>query len=279
LLSEWSWRRPLWLTTGGPLDSSQRTINPLIAPTRYNFPYSSFKAGPAGGLRPPSGPSVRRDLANWPHPVTKVRDCHTTATQSLSRSLVTAGPSTYTLEPAWMLGPGRARLTDTSRVEVSVAAFNYEAINRRGFFIRHRNSLGELTRQQGPIDDFAFMLEHRDPVRRDLVSFSSVNFLGKYLRHSNFRIHLNEIPPTTGNHATLFVFLQDSSFFRVRGLADPNGVSFRSFNLPDHFLRHRDFHLFVDHKDSPNLAADATFLEKRASVPIDPGTVLNPVVE
>jgi Alpha-L-arabinofuranosidase B (ABFB) domain len=165
-------------------------------------------------------------------------------------------------------------------VEVSVSAFNFEAINFRGFFIRHRNFFGELTKQdEGPIEDFAFFLEIRDPFRNDLVSFSSVNFLGKYLRHSDFRIRLDDIPPVTGNHATLFLFLQDSSFFMVQGLADPNGVSFRSFNFPDRFLRHRDFHLFVEPRDSPNLAADATFLRSPASVSIDPGTVLNPVVE
>jgi hypothetical protein len=33
----------------------QRTADPLTGPTRYNFLYSSFKAGPAGGrLRRPS---------------------------------------------------------------------------------------------------------------------------------------------------------------------------------------------------------------------------------
>ena len=161
-----------------------------------------------------------------------------------------------------------------------MSAFNFEAINPRGFFIRHRNSLGELTRlNEGPIKDFAFFLELRDPVRRDLVSFSSTNFLGKYLRHSNFRIRLDDLPPPTGDHATLFLFLQDSTFSMVRGLADPNGVSFRSMNLPDHFLRHRDFHLFVEPRSSPNLASDATFLMKPASVLIDARTALSPVVE
>jgi Alpha-L-arabinofuranosidase B (ABFB) domain len=161
-----------------------------------------------------------------------------------------------------------------------VNAFNFEANNPRGFFIRHRNFLGELAKlNEGPIDDFGFMLEIRDPSRHNLVSFASVNFPGRYLRHSNFKIRLDDMPPATGNHATLFLFLQDSSFFQVRGLADPNGFSFQSFNFPDRFLRHRDFSLFVEPRDSPNLAADATFLMRRASVPIDPGTVLNPVDE
>ena len=161
-----------------------------------------------------------------------------------------------------------------------MTTFNFEANNPRGFFIRHRNFLGELTKlDEGPIDDFGFMLEQRDPTRRNLVSFSSVNFPGKYLRHSNFRIRLDDIPPVTGNHATLFLFLQDSSFFQVPGLANPKGFSFQSINYPDRFLRHRDFDLFVEPANSPNLAADATFLMEPASVPIDPGTALNPVNE
>jgi hypothetical protein len=132
---------------------------------------------------------------------------------------------------------------------------------------------------EGPIKDFAFFLEIRDPLRNDLVSFSSTNFLGKYFRHSNFTIRLDDIPPSTGDHGMLFVFFQDSTFFMVRGLADPNGFSFRSFNFPDRFLRHRDFHLFVEPRDSPNLASDATFLMKPASVAIDSGTALSPVVD
>jgi hypothetical protein len=180
-----------------------------------------------------------------------------------------------------MLIPEHARLAATSGfLEVLVSAFNFEAINPRGFFIRHRNSLGELTRvNEGPVKDFAFFLEIRDPFRNDVVSFSSTNFLGKYLRHSNSRIRLDDIPPSTGNHATLFLFLLDSTFFMVRGLADPNGVSFRSFNSPDRFLRHRDSHLFVEPRDAPNLASDVTFLMKPASVAIDSGTALSPVVE
>jgi hypothetical protein len=37
----------------------QRTVNPLVVPARNNFLYS-LKAGPAGGLRPPSGPAATR---------------------------------------------------------------------------------------------------------------------------------------------------------------------------------------------------------------------------
>ncbi len=65
----------------------------------------------------------------------------------------------------------------------------------------------------------------------------------------------------------------------VPALADPAGVSFESVNLPRHFLRHRDFHLSLEHESSPNLAADATFFREAVAVPIDHGTALTPVDE
>ncbi|MFE1839840.1 AbfB domain-containing protein [Streptomyces sviceus] len=37
-------------------------------------------------------------------------------------------------------------------------------------------------------------------------------------------------------------------------------ISFESVNFPGRFIRHRANHLFVEPKDSPNLAPDATFL-------------------
>ncbi|MER6291170.1 AbfB domain-containing protein, partial [Streptomyces sviceus] len=37
-------------------------------------------------------------------------------------------------------------------------------------------------------------------------------------------------------------------------------ISFESVNFPGRFIRHRENHLFVEPKDSPNLAPDATFL-------------------
>ena len=157
-----------------------------------------------------------------------------------------------------------------------MSAFNFQANNFPGFFIRHRNFLGELTKlNEGPINDFAFFLELRDPNRNDLVAFSSTNFLGSYLRHSNFRIRL-DAKPDTNNNAELLLFLEDSTFVQVPGLANREGLSFRSVNFPDRFLRHRDFHLFVESDNSPSFAQDATFLMKNAAVNIDPGTVLVP---
>jgi len=79
------------------------------------------------------------------------------------------------------------------------------------------------------------------------------NFGNHFIRQRDF---LGEL-----THVTTPLDIDDSLFDIVRGLADPSGVSFRSFNFPDRYIRHRDFHLFVEPKDSPNLAVDATFFE------------------
>ncbi len=140
--------------------------------------------------------------------------------------------------------------------------FEFESFNVRRHFIRHRNGQGELTRKEGPAEDFFFSLERRGA--QGLVALRSINFPDRLLRHRDFRVFL-EGP--SGSEDRLFQ--QDSSFFLEPGLADPDGFSFRSFNFRDRFLRHRDFHLFVEPEDSPNLAQDATFLRSRPPVLID----------
>jgi Alpha-L-arabinofuranosidase B (ABFB) domain len=143
--------------------------------------------------------------------------------------------------------------------------FQFESVNFRGHFIRHRNFQGELTRKDRPAEDFFFTLQPRGS--QGLVALRSVNFPDRFLRHRDFRVFL-EGP--SGPQDQLFRL--DSSFFLEPGLADPNGFSLRSFNFRDRFLRHRDFHLFVEPEDSPNLAPDATFFRSLAPVLIDHGT-------
>jgi len=145
--------------------------------------------------------------------------------------------------------------------------FQFESFNVRGHFIRHRNFQGELTRKEGPAEDFFFTLERRGS--QGLVALRSVNFRDRCLRHRDFRVVL-EGPSGPEDR----LFQQDSSFFLEPGMVDPNGFSFRSFNFRDRFLRHRDFHLFVEPEDAPNLTADATFFRTLAPVIFDHGTAL-----
>ena len=146
----------------------------------------------------------------------------------------------------------------------------FQSFNFRDRFIRHRNFEGFLSskRDGGPEADFSFALVSRGAGK---VALRSVNFPDHFLRHANFQIFLGK----SGGPGDQ-LFLLDSTFFLVPGLAAPNGVSFRSVNFPDRFLRHRNFKLFLEPEDSPNLAADATFFRSQL---IDEGTELHPVDE
>jgi hypothetical protein len=171
----------------------------------------------------------------------------------------------------WRQARGRSRARhlcdDADRV---ADFFQFEAINPRGHFIRHRAFLGDLTKKDHVVDDFAFAVVRRG--NKGLVSLRAKNFPRRLLRHRDFRIRLEE---SAGSGDQLFA--KDSAFFMEPGLADPNGVSFRSFNLRDHFIAHRDFQLFIVREDTLDLARHATFLQTRAPVLIDHGTELNPV--
>ncbi|MGW7522558.1 glycoside hydrolase family 43 protein [Streptomyces sp. NPDC054783] len=79
----------------------------------------------------------------------------------------------------------------------------------------------------------------------------SYNCPARYVRHSNFVGRIDEYPvdPPT-----------DSQWTLVPGLADSAGVSFRSVNHPNRYLRHYDYQLQLDVSDGTSIfAADATF--------------------
>ena len=155
-----------------------------------------------------------------------------------------------------------------------------ESTNFPGRFIRHQNFLGELSQIQSDLDrqDATFELQERGSV----VMLRSRNFPAHVFRHQNFRLKIDEFnpglipPPEVGGPRPETpeerLLREDASFFLVPGLADTNAVSFRSFNFPDRFIRHRDFHLFVESAGSDLARRDATFRRREplAAPPIPP---------
>lgn len=62
------------------------------------------------------------------------------------------------------------------------------------------------------------------------------------------------------------LFHDDSTFRRRNGLTGDPDKGWRSYEalmFPGRFIRHRDFHVFMDNR-APKLAADATF--KRVAI-------------
>jgi hypothetical protein len=134
---------------------------------------------------------------------------------------------------------------------ISVSSFNFPDL-----FVRHMNFLGELTVVTSDLDreDATFQLVEGLADSR-FVSFTSHNFSKHVLRHEDFRIKLSDQTEAGGSQ----VFRDDATFVLTPGLADPTAVSFRSFNFPDRFLRHRDFHLFIEPIDGDLARLDSTF--------------------
>ena len=143
-------------------------------------------------------------------------------------------------------------------------------------FIRHQNFLGELTPIVSELDknDATFGV---GTTPGTAVNIRSINFPSMCLRHQDFRIKLNEFNPgllgpnprpETPEEKLL---REDSTFIVVRGLADGAGISFESVNFPGRFIRHRDFHLFLEPADSDLARLDATFTIVPPFIPDPPG--------
>lgn len=145
------------------------------------------------------------------------------------------------------------------------------SFNRGDNYIRHQNFEGELQPLDfNAIDDFTFEEEDlgKDENNFHLVRFRSKNFTDRLLRHKDFRIVLDV---NDGSEQ----FRNDSTFRRSEGLAGTVGDEWRSYeaiNFNGRFIRHRDFHIFIDERPNPEdqlFNEDATFTRTGVPQPID----------
>jgi hypothetical protein len=140
-------------------------------------------------------------------------------------------------------------------------AASFESLNVAGHFIRHRFSLGEITRLTSGLDfaDATFILRPGLTGAPGTVSFESVNYRGQYLRHQNYRIKLSDDDGSD-------LFRQDATFVVQPGLSGtPGTISFESVNFPGHFIRHQNFELWMANKDAGNISLfplDASFWQQ-----------------
>lgn len=130
-----------------------------------------------------------------------------------------------------------------------------EALNPPGHYVRHQNGLGELTAVNSPLAraDATFKLV---PGLADngCISLQASNYPNYYLRHQDGRIKLHP----WSNDA---LYRADATFCIRMALQPGHGdpwISFQSLNYPDHYLRHREFHLYVESQGGP-FREDATF--------------------
>jgi Alpha-L-arabinofuranosidase B (ABFB) domain len=149
---------------------------------------------------------------------------------------------------------------------------SWQTKNLSEHFIRHRNFLAEVshvTSGSSELDkrDASFSIPDSFAVG-ETIRIRSENFPLHVLRHQNFRVKLHEYNPGLGVPPTETLEQQllrrDTLFIVERGLADASGFSFRSENINGHYIRHRNFELFIDPRSDDELFRnDATFFMRR----------------
>jgi hypothetical protein len=87
------------------------------------------------------------------------------------------------------------------------------------------------------------------------VSFESVNFPGRFLRHRNNEIWLDPNDGSAGFRAA-------ATWFRRAGLANSSWSSYESFNFPGQYMRHSNFLMILGTVSGSLQQADATFREQ-----------------
>ena len=141
------------------------------------------------------------------------------------------------------------------------AQTTFEAVNAPRYYIRHRFTLGEITRIGSALDnaDGTFTVRAALNGQAGAVSFESTNYPGHYLRHQNFRLKLHR---NDGQD----LFKKDASFILRPGLNGLLGTaSFEAVNAPGSFIRHSNFHLWINSSDGSDLfKQDATFRPRRS---------------
>ena len=153
------------------------------------------------------------------------------------------------------------------------------AFSPRNYYIRHAGFVGRIGQAKTDRDvrEAKFRIvpglaDHK------CVSFEATNVRDHYLKHAFSRIVL-------AKRLDEQKFREDATFCTVAGLHKTNrsgtaSMSFRSFNFPDRYIRHRNFELWLDRfENTPLFRDDATFFmvePAKREMSFDGRTVLVP---
>jgi hypothetical protein len=130
----------------------------------------------------------------------------------------------------------------------------WESYNLNTYYIRHLNGRGRIDQNVTPLADEEFFmvsgLATDDP---SAVSFESINFPNRYLRHRNGEIWLDDCDGST-------LFKADATFWKRAGLANSANRSFESYNYPGEYIRHSNYLLCRQPITTDLDKNDATFI-------------------
>jgi len=134
-----------------------------------------------------------------------------------------------------------------------------QAYRPQDHYIRHDGFLGRISLTKSDLDvrDAKFRIVP-GLADKNCVSFESTNVRDHYFKHAFNRIVL-------AKRLDERKFREDATFCIVWGLhktsrSGADSMSFRSFNFPDRYIRHRNFELWLDRfENTPLFRDDATF--------------------
>src|SRR5262245_8051663 len=149
----------------------------------------------------------------------------------------------------WDLGIIRNYTTASNGTIRRLQSFNY---NTR--YIRHQGFRARIDANVSPVEDSQFRVVP-GVASSGAVSFESVNFPGRFLRHRNNEIWVDANDGSAGFRAA-------ATWFRRAGLANTNWSSYESFNFPGQYMRHSNFLMILGTVSGSLQQADATFREQ-----------------
>ena len=157
-----------------------------------------------------------------------------------------------------------------------------QAYKPQDYYMRHVGFLGRIspTKSDQDVKDAQFQIVP-GLANKNCISFESTNVRDHYLKHAFFRIVL-------AKRLDEQKFREDATFCIVWGLhkttrSGAESMSFRSFNFPNRYIRHRNFDLWLDpYENTPLFRDDATFFMVQPAtrgMSLDGDTVLFPVAD
>ena len=134
-----------------------------------------------------------------------------------------------------------------------------QAYRPQNYYMRHAGFVGRIGQPKTDLDvrDAKFRVVP-GLADKNCVSFEATNVRDHYFKHAFFRIVL-------AKRLDEQKFREDATFCIVSGLHRTNrsgidSMSFRSFNFPDRYIRHRNSELWLDpFETTPMYRDDATF--------------------
>lgn len=99
----------------------------------------------------------------------------------------------------------------------------------------------------------------------ECISLRALDLATSFFRHSGSRLHMHPYP-FDASYMPTNLYLADATYCIEPGVADPEGVSFRSINYPQRLIHmHPNGEVWTDYiEDTPEFASQSTFYREAA---------------